>query len=259
MCASRIIAYIAVAALMVSSRVTLAGQLDDFETASTEPRAPSTGGGDTRRTDDDDDEGGGWVEFFFDVFSELISYGARVSLAHVNGDETSFTDIERREPGAPELPFLRLDLNYQYVESDIDGFDGRIEIGYGPFAFEHRKTRFRESAADDELTLKYVRGLYRVSGSNEFEFDIAFGSIALQRNNHNSGLSTGLVFNIYPHPNFGLRLAPSWSWINGNPINDLDGSVAYIHKYFSLRAGYRRLQSYDELLHGPYAGVSLFY
>lgn len=249
-----------VAALFLSwSTGTLGGQLDDFESAATDQRYESDTRADPPRHGDDNDRGF-WADFFFEIFDEIFSAGARLSLARIDGStEPGYGDVDRREIGSPDLPFLRFDMNYQHMESGIDALDGRLEVGYGPFGVEYRRTRFTEEQPRDTMDLSYLRGLYRVSGSKHFEFGIGLGAVELQGNERNSGLSTALPINVYPHPDLGLRLAPSWSWINGNPINDLDGSVAYVRKYFSVRVGYRRIQSHGEVLRGPYAGASLHY
>jgi len=254
------------------STIALAGQLDDFEAEATVPsekpgthyhkkteqQSYASEKYEDENTDEDDDWG--ITDFIVDIVVDSVSYGAELSLARVNGpSEQEFSGIDRRFTGSPDLPFLRVDLGYQSTTTDIEAFDGRIEAGYGPVGLEYRKTLFQESSPDDTLSISYLHGLYRVSGSKDFEFNVGLGSIEIEGNNRNKGTSATLPINIYPNTKLGIRFVPTWSWINGNPINDYDGSAAYIHKYFSFRVGYRRIESSNEVIRGPYAGISFSY
>lgn len=258
--------------LLCVSHIALAGQLDNFESEATEPSETN----DThyrnkserqshytendqheRRAHHDD---WGITDMVVDMVVDMVSYGGKLSLARVDSQtDSEFDNTDKRSIGAPDLPFFRIDLGYQNTTTDIEAFDGRVEVGYGPIGLEYRKTLFQESSPKDTLSISYLHGLYRVSGSKNFEFNLGLGSIEIEGNNRNRGSSTTLPINIYPVSNLGIRLVPTWSWINGNPINDFDGSAAYIHQYFSFRLGYRRIESSNEVLRGPYAGIAFSY
>lgn len=245
---------VAMLCLMASGRVD-AGPLGDFEKVATQqsdpPRAPD------RRdaTNDDDDY---WPFVVLDIIGDLVSYGGRLSLARVQGDSDS-SQITPREIGSPDLPFFRVDFGYQDLESGVEAFDGRVEAGYGPVGLQYRLTHLQEGSTHEQLDLSYIHGLYRISGSDAFEIGIGLGQVLLEGEARNSGASLTVPINIYPLREFGIRLVPTWSDINGNSIRDLDGSIAYVKKYFSVRLGYREVQSHQEKLCGPYAGVSFHY
>ncbi len=247
------------------SYAVTAGQLDDFEKASTKNK--TTYRESSHHDDDEDEETGFWDAFFGEMFNvvfagifDAIAHGGHLSLARINGSTApEFKDVQRRDAGSPELPYLRAEGLYHLIESDIEGVEGRIEAGYGPFGIQFRSIRFREDSPDDSLTLTYVHGLYRVSGSSAFEVDAGIGSVALQGESRNSGPSVTFPVTISPHPNVSLRFVPTWSNINGNDIADFCGSVSYVHKFISLSLGYERIEAAEEVLQGPFAGVSLYY
>jgi hypothetical protein len=257
-----------------TSGILFAGQLDDFEKAATKKKSASSEKKENtqvQKNDDDSFLGDIIGDFFGEIFSVLfyesfkgmflsIQYGGQLSLSRTQGaSDHEYKDIVLRENGSPDLPFLRTDFNYHRVHSGIDGFDGRVEVGYGPFGLQYRNTHFSENSPQDDMTISYIHGLYRVSGSSAFEFDTGLGAMTLEGEDRNSGPSITFPINIYPHPNLNIRLVPTWSDIHGNGVGDYDGSVAYVHKYFSLRFGFQRIQTHDEVLQGPYAGFSIHY
>ncbi|MBF0398487.1 MAG: hypothetical protein HQK78_17055 [Desulfobacterales bacterium] len=250
-----------------------AGQLQDFEKAASsndDKKDDKKKHKKEKKCNNEDDDKSFWGIFFKDMFSEIfissfrgmflaVIHGGQLSLYRIQGStDPAFKKILLRKDGSPDIPFFRTDFNYHNVHSDIDGFDGRIEAGYGPFAIQCRNTYFKEKPADD-MNLGYFHGLYRISGSSAFEFDTGVGAILLYGEKHNSGLSFTFPINIYPNSNLNIRVVPVWSVINGNGIEDYDGSLAYVSKYFSLRLGYRRIQAHENVLEGPYAGFSIHY
>ena len=98
-----------------------------------------------------------------------------------------------------------------------------------------------------------------MSASESFQINVGVGSILLNGQNHNSGLSFTAPIFIYPNQTYGFRLYPTWSFINGNEIDDYDGSIEFVHKYYSLRLGYRRSGTNEKVLGGPYVGFTVFY
>jgi len=157
------------------------------------------------------------------------------------------------------LQTILLDRNYGSVQSDIDAWGGRIEVGYGPVGVQYQRTHFEHPSTQESLSISYLHGLYRVSGSSVFELDLGIGQIELEGEGTNTGLSMTLPISIYLHPNVGIRIAPIWSSINNNEIDDYDASISYVRRYFSFALGYRETRSHLEKLHGPYVGMSYYY
>jgi len=240
---------------LLPSTVSFAGSLAEFEKAATHgndiPRATAS----DRDGKNDDDY---WLVAVLDIVGDVVSYGGSLSLARV-GHVLGVGAVAPRETGSADLPFIRFDFAYQDLESDVDAFDGRVEAGYGPAAVQYRLTRMRQGSTQEHLKLSYAHGLYRISGSDAFEFALGLGQVVLEGEARSSGASFTVPLNIYPLPEIGIRLVPTWSDINGNTIRDYDASVAYVPPYFSLRLGYREITSHQETLRGPYAGVSFHY
>lgn len=245
---------VAMLCLMASTRGG-AGTLAGFEKVATQQSDPPRASVSRETANDDDDY---WPLVVLDIVGDIISYGGRLSLDRVRSDP-GFSGISPREIGSPDLPFFRVDLGYQDLESGVEAFDGRLEAGYGPAGLQYRLTHLQQGHTHEQLGLSYIHGLYRISASDAFEFGIGLGQISLDGEARNSGASLTVPINIYPLREVGLRLVPTWSDMNGNSIRDYDGSVAYVKKYFSVRLGYREIQSHQEELRGPYAGVSFHY
>lgn len=240
-----------------ASESLIAGQLDDFEKSATKEVRRSS---DRSKSYDNNDNDSFFGSIIGGLFTFIFQSAAEMSMARVWGSsDPRFKNIPLRDIGDPDLSMIRTDLNYQHIDSKVWGLDGRIEMGYGPFGLQYRQTHYAEKAPKDSMDLIQIHGLFRLSGSNMFETDIGLGGIILQGNEQNSGFSMTCPINLYPHKNIGFRLSPTWSWINDNLISDYDGSIAYINKFYSVRAGFRRNETNGSFLQGPYFGISFHY
>lgn len=236
-----------------------AGILDDFEEASTQKPSSSSGRSHDSH-DESDDNDSVFFDILFEIFHGIFVYGGKSSLAHINGsDDPLYEHISIRETGAPNLPFIRGDVHYQWVDSDVYALDGRLEAGVGPMALQLRSTRFKESSPDDSLTITYVHGLFRMSGSRLFEWDLGLGSMSMEGNERHSGFSMTFPLSSYPFEHFGLRLVPTLSGINGNVIKDMDVSMALVYPFAAVQLGYRNIEANGVTLNGPYAGLSFYF
>lgn len=187
--------------------------------------------------DDDDDDSflesvlGVFFEIIIGTFFSVIGDGAKMSLARVDeGAETDTAKVEIRRTGEPTLPFFQYEHKYLRVSSDINARDDSLEIGYGPFGFNCRHTDFSEENPSDELTLTQYHLLLRISRTSSGEFGVGIGSLVMRGNDDNSGLSLTVPIKFYPGDSFGVRFKPTYSWINGNAIDEYDVSLAYIKR-----------------------------
>lgn len=207
-----------------------------------------------------------------EALGSLLGTMLGVALASTIGDSFSYTlnrvrpysdselaAWELRKKGDPDLPFVRFDLNYQRVRSNIYGWDGRLEGGYGPFALSARHTRYREKDPGDRLYITNIHSLYRISFSPSVELGLGMGAIIMRGEEQHSGFSVTYPLNVYPIRYLGLRFVPTWSWIAGNTISDYDLAASFVYRYCSLRIGYRWLLVGGETIDGPYFGVSVYY
>lgn len=245
-----------------------AGGLKDFEKAATdqtEQKGDQNKKSDHHKNQSDDcntSTSGGLQlgDDFWRFWTVFFSQSTRLTMERVKtSGDPELARISLREKGAPDLPFVRTDMNYQRVSSQIKGVDGRVLVGYGPVGAQYRQTQYREEGAADPLNFIQMHGIFRMSWNEAVEFGMGYGNLILDGHDRNSGFSMTYPLSIYPTKHIGLNVTPTWSWINRHAITDCDGSVSYVIKYFSVRAGYRRIKVRDQALSGPYVGLSFHY
>ncbi len=262
--------FIIIISLLIMTPLTAASELDDFETAATteNDEQKSDNEEDEEDENEDDDEDCNFfldicewiIEVAVEVFSIVIHDGAKMSLARVDeSTETDSSKIEIRQTGEPTLPFFQYEHKYLRVSSDISARDDSLEVGYGPYGFNCRHTDYCEENPSDELSLTQYHFLLRISANDSREYGIGIGRLYMRGNEDNSGFSITFPVKIYPSESFGIRIKPTYSWINGNAIDEYDLSVAYTKRYGSLQLGYRFLEADDEDLNGSYVGFAVHY
>jgi len=171
----------------------LAGKLDDFERDATEGSSDDGGGHDGDYDDSayEPPAGAWWV-----LFLPLI--GAEQSYERVRPGATSLDYLKPRRPGEAVIPFVRADVAYQLVESDVDAWDLRAELGYGPVAVQVRETHYDEDQPSDSLDLVQAHALLRMTIIEELELDLGIGALVVDGADTNAGFS-GTIPIVY-HP-----------------------------------------------------------
>ncbi len=249
--------------LSFTTSSVIAGPLGEFEKAATEEKAhgkSSDGKQSSDRDDSDDNLSGALLSLAITGFFAAVTEATEFTTARISPPvDGPYKDIEARPSGAPDLVFFRTDINYQHVSSDISGLDGRVEVGYGPYGLQVRQTHYKENETGDKLDITNIYALLRMSGSSAFEIDVGLGGCMLKGEESNSGSSLAYLINIYPYKHIGLRIAPTWNFINGHTVGDHEASIGYVNDYYSIRAGYRRMNVAGEVLDGPYLGLSFHY
>lgn len=248
---------------LIPGQSAYAGKLDDFEREATHDDDNASQG--YRPATDDDDDDGFWSAIFRGVF-RIIFWS--------DGDDDSYRDDHSRiqpEPrrGEPQIetfmppaynpllrPSLRLDGAYQNVQSDVRALDLRAEGGFNLLAVQGRMTYYHEEEPDDGLWLNSVHGLLRGALGRHLSLGFGAGAVILDGNNRNSGFSMTLPILVYPQESIGIEFRPTWSWIEGNTINDYDASLVLGSRHAAFRAGYRWVSVEDESLEGVYMGVT---
>lgn len=270
-------------AASVAAIPALGGTLEEFERNATrsgiegsrEPSPREKSGGDAGRGNG---FGGSLSSEIADSFGELLFYGvvggvfyggaaswARVTQnpAPERQDEDDGTrdgeaiEVGPRRPGEALIPFARLDMGYQFVESGVSALDIRAEAGYAMAAVQVRRTDYREREPKDDLATTAIHALYRMSFGNSFEMDIGLGALVLQRDGSRSGFSFTLPFLIHPSDHFGIEFRPAWSDLGGSTIQDYDVAILGGWRHVSARAGYRWVRAGIAHLDGPEVGVSV--
>jgi hypothetical protein len=194
--------------------------------------------------------------FFGEVFSEIIgatlAEGGAISLARVSGGADD-GDVRLREIGEPELPFARMDVVYQSIESDVEAVDARVELGYGPIGVHGNLTRYREREPHDNLSILRVYGAYRMSFGSYAEMDLGIGALTMMGDPAPTKLLLSVPFLFHPSEYVGIEFRPAWA----DRVSDYDLAALLSVKCVSLKLGYRWVCSPQESLNGPYVGVSI--
>jgi len=166
------------------------------------------------------------------------------------------TTVEPREKGEKMLPLFRVDMDYQYIDSDVEAIGLHLETGYGPFAAQMRQSRFTEDNGDD-LNATAINLLLRATYAKYFEFDMGAGAFQLNGEDENWGFHVTTPFLVHINDHVGFEYRPSWTTLKGNSIREGDLAMMFGRKSTSLKVGYRTLQSPSLELDGFFAGVSL--
>jgi hypothetical protein len=176
------------------------------------------------------------------------------------------------QKGQAAMPFVRADLNWQYVDSDNDAIDARLELGYRVLGFQARTTTYANRSADLSQRVNQYYGLLRYGLQYRDLFpgviELAFGlGVATQRGDVSNDSSPALTLPVkyFPTDWLGVEFRPAWyeadhAGIVYN-IGDYDLSASFGLRFVQLRAGYRWLwyNSIGQFNDGPYAGISLSY
>jgi hypothetical protein len=173
--------------------------------------------------------------------------------------ETLSRDVAPREPGEPMLPLVRFDAAYHPVESDIEAWDFRLQLGYGPLGFEANQTRYEEEDPPDRLDLTHLYALWRLSVTERIELDLGLGAVILEGDEQNAGFSGTTSVLIWPWDWLAVEFRPMWSAINDSHLQEYELGVLVNARYVALKGGYRFTRSPNESLDGPFIGVSVRY
>jgi len=162
-----------------------------------------------------------------------------------------------RSRGEPLIPFLRLDVTYQDVKSDVQAVDGRAETGYGPLGVQARWTHYTEDVPQTDLDFTQIHGLYRMSFGRYGEIDLGMGAGILGGDEKHSGFSLALPMTVQPIPQLGFAFRPSWTSIENNSITDYDVHLSAGLPYVTVETGYRWLSAGGASLDGPFLGGAI--
>jgi len=166
------------------------------------------------------------------------------SVAHTVG-----TDVEPRRPNEPLIPFFRGDVSYLPMSGDIDAWDARVEAGYGPFAVEYDLLSLEEDTGD-ELEVRRVCALYRMSFGKRVEVDLGIGSMTLEGADRHSEMAFTTPVLVWPTDRWGIEFRPAWARFEGSTLQDYDLGFFVNWRGVGLKAGYRWLRSDNEDIRG---------
>lgn len=272
-----------IAVLVLLSQAVTAGRLDDFEkeAGNEKPKSdkqsrsydtaetsafgsgtyPSGSGGQSFL-------GGFWAWLVASPFDYRHDDPSGAMLAERGGDSEGWAAGNGGHLlGSATLPYVRADYNRQYIDSNLDAEDVRLEVGYKMLAFHGRHTRYMEHNPADELTINQFYGVIRVGGSAPdgnppmagWEVGLGAGAAQQQGNAEHSSWAFSVPVKIHPADWIGFEFRPAWYRPQERIISDYDLSASLGWRYLQLRGGYRWLwlQGVGHYFDGPYAGVSL--
>lgn len=268
--------------LILLSRSAYAGKLDNFEadidTDKDKKESSCRGCGkkrhkesnyDSHSYDDDGDHhrslAGDIIDGFFSaLFSsddDESSHSSRVSedvgSSDYSSDREKASELdEEAKPGDLLAPYIRVDIAYRPVDKDIIAREQLIEVGVGAFAAHFNTSRYEESDPPDKLDLSYAFGMLRLPfTSSGFEIDYGVGRLTINGNENHSYTAYTLPVRYQPNEKVCLEFRPMWT----DDIKDYDAAVLAGFKYFSVKAGYRWVETSGTSLNGSYIGISLHY
>lgn len=244
-----VIAINVVMAGMLASRVAAQGKLDTFE-------ADVAAREDHRRTHGESSDrclSSLWEALFSDLFEITLLYGGACSWARVTDAEVSADGAAPRALGEPLIPFARVDVSYQNVESDVDAVDAQADLGYGPVGAHLGFTRYREQTPADHLDMIRALGLYRMSFGSHIETDLGLGGLTLKGEQTTRKFLFSLPVLVHPSEHWGIEFRPAWA----DRISDYDVALLLTRRFASAKLGYRWVDSPHESLDGPYIGISI--
>jgi len=210
------------------------GRLDEFESG-----FDRSSGSSSNSSSYDEEEDSDWDSWFDEFLMDLLIEG------FVESGRASFLIADDREDGDPVLPVLRVDLGYQWVDSDVDAWVTGGEFGYGPFALEGRWTAFREDlgAQSRSLDFSQLHGLYRMSDHPWFELNVGLGAAWLRGEESNRSLSATLPVRFWLDERWGFEFRPAWTEFNDVGLTDLELTCHYRYRHLNVSAGYRWILS----------------
>ena len=207
---------------------------------------PSTVPSESNHEEDDDDDNP--LEeilghLLFTIFKKmtLTSWDA-VQSGPLRDPEIGF----KRKPGDHILPFAKLESSAFLLDSNLNGYDLRGELGYGPIAIDGRYITLNEDNPDDSLNIASWHLLYRMTLTDHFEWTPGIGGTTFRGDRDRSGISLTSPVTAYFKKHFGLRYRPTWySYEDYSELQDTELALIYKQPHYSLFAGYRWFETLE--------------
>jgi len=200
----------------------------------------------------------GMLTILIDGTAEAIVEGSENSQQRVN-ENADHTELSLRKHGEILIPYYRLNLNFQRIDSDIDGYDVKMEFGKGPFGLELRSTRYKDSATNEDLNYSQLQYFHRMSFGNSTGINLGLGYGRLKGSTLFDGLILSLPVLFKVSDNVGFELRPVYFNASGVDITEVDTSVLYTHRKLAFRSGYRSIQSDNVDISGFYLGMDFIF
>lgn len=249
---------IVITSLLLSSHTVFASSLGDFERAATQQNSR------VENKDEEDSE-----ECSDEIICSIVSgiFDAIFSPSDESDKERSSRQYDYSEPetdteyvpGSRDKPMLAADLSYQQAEDHVYGVESRAEAGLGFLGVQVKNLSYRQEEPSTSLSMTHVHLLLR-QGFGTARFNAGLGTAMLDGTTHSSGSSWTLQMGVYPSEHVSVEGSYIGSTINGNSVDEYDGSIVLGSRQgYALRAGYKLNQAGSETIRGPYLGFSWRY
>ncbi|MBA4386372.1 MAG: hypothetical protein C0404_00215 [Verrucomicrobia bacterium] len=236
------------------------GRLDSFEKnlERTQSGHSSKSG---RQHDHDDDRACTCLgDFFFDVLSSIFSSSGGSAAAGGTPDPDDSRGGGGSMPVADRTgdllaPAFRADIFYQRVEPDIDAPGCYLLAGVGPLAASLDIVRYREGGNGDKLSIFQLCGVFRFPLDRHFEVDFGAGCLGISGDHWNGGIGVTVPMIFQVNDQLGAEVRPMFGDINDREISIVDAAIIGGTGGWSVRAGYRWVETHKESLNGPCFGL----
>jgi hypothetical protein len=169
-------------------------------------------------------------------------------------------EFDRRAPGDPVLPDLRLDQSYQVVGNAAQGSSSRLQVGYAMLGADFEFLHYWERHPTVNLDYGKAEILFRMSDRPSFRVDLAYGYRGESPDAHGLKPQAGFSLGAYSDSGLGLESDLRWTDLQGSTVLG-DGRLRVVWRidegHLALFGGYRALRVASGKRDGPEGGLTL--
>ena len=160
-----------------------------------------------------------------------------------------------RTNGDPILPTLHFSSQWLSGVDDIHAQLYRAEAGYGFISVSYAQNRLQEDG--DSLTLSNLLVHYRMSFSNDFSWDLAYGRGKMNGKQEHDGSVFAMPIRYRYHTDWHFEYYPVWSSYEGGSLAEHQFSFNYHYDYIGATVGYKTWSAGATAVDGLFAGMYL--
>ena len=160
-----------------------------------------------------------------------------------------------RAKGDPILPMLRISAHWLDSGNDVSAQLNRIEAGYSFFGISYSQNILKEDG--DQLKLSNTLIHYRMSFSNDFSWDLAYGRGKMNGNQEHDGSVFAMPMRYRFNSDWHFEYYPVWSSYKGGSLAEHQFSFNYHYKYIGATLGYKTWSAGDTSIDGLFTGLYL--
>lgn len=254
--------YILTLILIISAVPLFPGQLDDLEKEMQKERTetPSEESSYSEESDDSclSQACSGCIS---ELCAEATFYGlaALVYGGHNSHERIQPDALSPRLPGDFMTPFFSLSGNYQYIGEGFYSVNGRAEAGYGFIGLSFDMISFFDNTSEETLQKGVVQLLYRTQYEEKVAIDLGLGVGKTTGKSQTVSGEVSLPVKIRFNSTWGTVITSQLTITEATTLYTIEGKALYFIPFGTIEAGYRFYGNENVAIHGPFAGVSLYY